>query len=129
MACIIRPPTIVEARPFVAQFDTKSWFTERFTARFQGERPIRAAFGYDLISIMGQIVEKIKRTPTEAEILSHLNGLRDYAGATGMISSNQSRAIETTCVLKEFRNGVAVIHDRTSSARIAVGDNSSARNT
>ena len=111
----MEPPINVEGRPFVAQFDTQSWFAERFAARFPGERPIRAAFGYDLISILGQIVEKIKRTPTEAEILSHLNGVHDYPGATGLISSNQSRAIETTCVLKEFRNGVAVKIGETNS--------------
>ena len=104
----MEPPINVEGRPFVAQFDTQPWFVERFAARFPRERPVRAAFGYDLISILGEIVEKIKRTPTKAEILSHLNGVRDYPGATGLISSNQSRAIETTCILKEFRNGVAV---------------------
>lgn len=69
--------------------------------------PIRAAFGYDLVSILGQLVERVKHRPTSEEILDHLNHLRNYPGATGIISANRSRNIETACVLKEIRNGVA----------------------
>lgn len=104
----MEPPINVEARPFIAQFDTQQWFLDRFIARFAGERPIRAAFGYDLVSILGNLVERMKRRPTSEEILEHLNSVRDYSGATGTISANGSRTIETTCILKEIRNGVGV---------------------
>ena len=105
----MEPPINVDRRPFVAQFDTQKWFLDRFSERFPGEKPTRAAFGYDLISILGQLIERLGRRPTADEILGHFNSLRNYAGATGTISANDSRNIETTCVLKEFRNGEAVV--------------------
>jgi hypothetical protein len=105
----MEPPINVDRRPFIAQFDTQKWFLDRFSERFPGEKPTRAAFGYDLISILGQLIERLGRRPTADEILGHFNSLRNYAGATGTISANDSRNIETTCVLKEFRNGEAVV--------------------
>jgi ABC-type branched-subunit amino acid transport system substrate-binding protein len=105
----MEPPINVDRRPFVAQFDSQKWFLDRFSARFPGEKPSRAAFGYDLISILGQLIEHLGRRPTADEILGHFNSLRNYTGATGTISANNSRNIETTCVLKEFRNGEAVV--------------------
>jgi ABC-type branched-subunit amino acid transport system substrate-binding protein len=99
------PPINIEGRPFVAQFDTQAWFLERFSARFPGEQTIRAAFGYDLVSILGELVARLKRKPTGDEIIGHLKALRGYSGATGEISANDSRTIETTCVLKEMRGG------------------------
>jgi len=104
----MEPPVNIEGRPFVAQFDTQAWFLDRFSARFPGERPTRAAFGYDLVLILGELVTRLKRTPSADEIIGHLNALRGYAGATGVISANDSRTIETTCVLKGMHNGVAV---------------------
>jgi branched-chain amino acid transport system substrate-binding protein len=104
----MEPPINLEGRRFIAQFDTQAWFAERYSSRFPGQRPVRAAFGFDLVSILGELVEQLKRKPSSDEILGHLNALRDYVGATGKISANASRNIETTCVLKEIRNGVGV---------------------
>jgi ABC-type branched-subunit amino acid transport system substrate-binding protein len=108
----MEPPVNLEGRPYVAQFDTQRWFIDRFAARFTGERSYRAPFGYDLISILGQLIERLGRKPNAEEIVGHFNSLRSYAGATGTISANNSRNIETTCVLKEYRNGVPVVVPR-----------------
>lgn len=96
-----------EGRRFVAQFDTQPWFYEKFFRKYPAEKPIKAAFGYDLVSILGKLAERVRRRPSSNEILAHLNQLRGYQGATGTISANTTRNIETTCVQKEIRNGAA----------------------
>ncbi len=94
-----------EGRPFIAQFESQPWFLEKFHQRYPGEVPMRAAFGYDLVSVLGDLILKLGRQPTEAEILQHYNTLRAFKGATGEISANDRRNIETKCVVKEIRNG------------------------
>jgi ABC-type branched-subunit amino acid transport system substrate-binding protein len=97
----------LEGRRFVSQFDTQPWFYEKFYRRYPKEKPIKAAFGYDLTMILGQTLHHTQRLPTSNEIITSLSRLHDYHGATGTISSNSRRNIETTCVRKIIKNGRA----------------------
>lgn len=97
-----------EGRRFVAQFDAQAWFLDLFKAKYSNETSIKAPFGYDLIMILGELVNTLKRRPRSEEITRYLSELRNYNGATGVISTSQNKNIETTCVVKKIVSGKPV---------------------
>lgn len=101
----VEPPSLVEGLPFVAQFEVAPWFSEQFSKRYGENFKVRAPHGYDLIKLITYAYETAGSGANGQDIIATLSKLKDYQGASGVLSSNNTRNIENTCVWKIVKDG------------------------
>ena len=94
----ISPLSLVEGMPFVAQFQVEPWFSKKFEKRYGEPFNSRAPHGYDLISFVANIYNANERMLDGDSFLKQLRQLKNFKGASGTLSMNETDNIENTCV-------------------------------
>ncbi|RIL10421.1 MAG: hypothetical protein DCC75_04390 [Proteobacteria bacterium] len=102
---VLEEPRLVEGIPFVAQFAASAWFETRFR-NFYGRRYVaRAPQAYDLMLLLTVALERNPQVKFGAELIGVLSEIKNLPGASGVLSVNAAKNIESNCVWQVARNG------------------------
>lgn len=99
------PLSFVESMPFVAQNDVSVSFREIFKSKYGEEFKARAPHGYDLIRMISAIYEKAGRKLSGKEFIDRFAKIKNYSGATGVLSANATKNIENEPVWMIVKDG------------------------
>lgn len=101
----VEPASLVEGLPFVAQFEVEPWFTEKFRAKYGEDFKVRAPHGYDMVKLIAHSYKQAGTSASGVEIVNALSKIKDFKGASGVLSTNATKNIENPCVWKIVRKG------------------------
>lgn len=66
---------------------------------------MRAPHGYDLVKIISTIYVKAQKKISADDFIRRLEELKNYEGASGLLSVNATKNIENTCVWQVVEGG------------------------
>jgi len=98
------PPSLVKGFPFVAQFEVAPWFVDRFVAKYGENFKVRAPHGYDLINLITSIYRGREGKTSGETFIQEIMKVKNFKGATGMLSINKTKNIESECVWQVVRD-------------------------
>lgn len=102
---VLSDPGLVEGVPFVAQFLAAPWFELRFKNVFGERYQVRAPQAYDLMLLL-RLAATLDGGPSSgSDLVAALTSIDSFFGATGQVSINADRNIESECVWLVARNG------------------------
>ncbi len=91
---------LAEGLPFVRMYRASEWFKEKFRAEYGQDFLVRAPHAYDIVSLLtkGAMTAQEQSLSRTDAIVKYLHNVRDYEGASGKLSTNDSKSIETEVV-------------------------------
>ena len=84
---ILDDPSLAEGMPFVAQLQPESWFIEKYESKYKLHIKSRAPQSYDIVALISDAIKDKKKVPDGASIVSHISNIKDFSGASGILSS------------------------------------------
>jgi ABC-type branched-subunit amino acid transport system substrate-binding protein len=104
---LIQDPSLVEGLPYIAQFDAAPWFSDRFRKAYGEDFQVRAPQAYDILKLITQVTLAKGRKLNADELIAELKKLQGIPGASGILTVNSKKNIESNCVWKMFTQGKA----------------------
>ena len=100
-------PALVEGIPYVSLTDTAPWFKQAFKLKYGEDFKIRASHGYDIVGLLDQATHTKEYKLSSADLISYLNSISDYKGASGALTTNKTQNIETAVSYEVFNGGTS----------------------